>query len=159
MNPREYCIWLQGYLEAAGNNLSEAQVQTIKTRLDNIFEHVAEKPQQTVESVKPKIIDILDVINRYDEIQKDLEKYNYDKKCELIKGLETINIELLNDFQHKNISKFLRTARKDDMLAYLIGLIDNPKNAFDAPNTKKFIKQFVDVLKQPVNPSQILFRC
>jgi hypothetical protein len=46
MNPREYCIWLQGYLEAAGNNLSEAQVQTIKNRLDNIFEHVAEKPKE-----------------------------------------------------------------------------------------------------------------
>jgi hypothetical protein len=54
MNPREYCIWLQGYLEAAGNNLSEAQVQTIKNRLDNIFEHVAEKPKtHTVTNIPP----------------------------------------------------------------------------------------------------------
>lgn len=56
MNPREYCIWLQGYLEAAGNNLTETQVQTIKTRLDNIFEHVAEKPKaQPVEPVKSTV--------------------------------------------------------------------------------------------------------
>ena len=54
MNPREYCIWLQGYLEAAGNNLTEAQVQTIKGRLDNIFEHVAEKPQE-VKPTKPPV--------------------------------------------------------------------------------------------------------
>jgi hypothetical protein len=54
MNPREYCMWLQGYLEAAGNNLSEAQVETVKNRLDNIFEHVAEKPQtQKVTNIPP----------------------------------------------------------------------------------------------------------
>ena len=56
MNPREYCIWLQGYLEAAGNNLTEAQVQTIKTRLDNIFEHIAEKPKtQPIVPVNPPV--------------------------------------------------------------------------------------------------------
>ncbi len=56
MTPKEYCIWLQGFLEATGNNLSEAQVQTVKTRLDSIFEHVAEKPKtQAPEEVLPFI--------------------------------------------------------------------------------------------------------
>ena len=55
MTPREYCIWLQGYLEAAGNNLSEAQVETIKTRLNNIFEHVAEQPKAQAPEVKPQV--------------------------------------------------------------------------------------------------------
>jgi len=42
---QQFVIWLDGFLEASSNNdLKSADVKKIKTKLDNIFEHVAEKP-------------------------------------------------------------------------------------------------------------------
>lgn len=91
-------------------------------------------------------ININDVINRYDEIKKDLEKYNRDKKSELIQGLKKIDIEPLDDIQRENISKFLRTIGEDELVDYLLGLLDAPNKAVNTPNTKKLLKQFADVL-------------
>ena len=39
---QNFVIWLDGFLDATGDNLSAAQTQTIKAKLNNIFEHVAE---------------------------------------------------------------------------------------------------------------------
>lgn len=37
-----FVIWLNGYMEACGNQLNEEQTKTIKAKLDGLFEHVAE---------------------------------------------------------------------------------------------------------------------
>ena len=41
---QNFVIWLDGFLDATGDNLSAAQTQTIKAKLNKIFEHVAEEP-------------------------------------------------------------------------------------------------------------------
>ena len=43
---QNFVIWLDGFLDATGDNLSAAQTQTIKAKLNNIFEHVAEEPKK-----------------------------------------------------------------------------------------------------------------
>jgi hypothetical protein len=93
-------------------------------------------------------ININDVINRYDAIKKDLEKYNRDKKSELIQSLKNIDIEPLSDEQRENITKFLQIIGEDELVAYLLGLLDVPNKAVNTPNTKKFLKQFGDTLRK-----------
>jgi hypothetical protein len=39
-----FVIWLDGFLDAAGPNLSIVQTTAIKNKLNNIFERVAEEP-------------------------------------------------------------------------------------------------------------------
>jgi hypothetical protein len=93
-------------------------------------------------------ININDVINRYDAIKKDLEKYNRDKKSELIQSLKKIDIEPLSDEQRENITKFLQIIGEDELVDYLLGLLDVPNKAVNTTNTKKFLKQFADVLRK-----------
>lgn len=91
-------------------------------------------------------ISINDVINNYDNIKKDLEKYNRDKNSELIQSLKEIDISKLNDKQLQNIVKFLKNIGDDEKTAYLLYLIDN---VADITNTKikKFLLEFEDLLR------------
>lgn len=91
-------------------------------------------------------ININDVINRFDEIEKDLKKYNRDKKSELIQGLKKTDIEPLSDFQRENITKFLKLIGDDELVDYLLGLLDVPNKALNTPNTKAFLRQFKEIL-------------
>ena len=93
-------------------------------------------------------LNINDVMNRFDEIEKDLKKHNRDKKSELIQNLKKIDIEPLTDFQRENITKFLKLIGEDELVDYLLGLLDTPNKKVDTPNTKKFLKQFADVLRK-----------
>lgn len=46
-----FVIWLDGFLDAAGANITPEQTMTIKAKLDKIFDHVAEESK---EQQKPK---------------------------------------------------------------------------------------------------------
>jgi hypothetical protein len=93
-------------------------------------------------------------MNRFDEIEKDLKKHNRDKKSELIQNLKKIDIEPLTDFQRENITKFLKLIGEDELVDYLLGLLDTPNKKVDTPNTKKFLKQFADVLRKTKQMNQ-----
>ena len=41
-----FVIWLDGFLDAAGPHLTTEQTTTVKNKLNNIFEHVAEEPKK-----------------------------------------------------------------------------------------------------------------
>lgn len=91
-------------------------------------------------------INIEDVINRFDEIKADLGKYNRDKKSELIQSLKKKDIEPMSDFQRENVTKFLKLIGEDELVDYLLGLLDVPNKAINTPNTKAFLRQFKEVL-------------
>ena len=91
-------------------------------------------------------INVQDVIDRYDEIKADLAKYNRDKKSELIQSLKKKDIESMTDFQRENVTKFLRIIGEDELVDYLLGLLDVPNKQLNTPNTKAFLRQFKDVL-------------
>lgn len=42
MEPKNFVIWLSGYLEACGEKLSELQTEVIKNKLNDLFHHEAE---------------------------------------------------------------------------------------------------------------------
>lgn len=91
-------------------------------------------------------ISIDDVINNYDGIKKDLEKYNRDKNSELIQSLKEVDITKLNKKQLDNVVKFLKNVGDDEKTAYLLYILDNIADVTN-PTLKSFLLQFEDLLR------------
>jgi len=91
-------------------------------------------------------ISIQDVINNYDGIKKDLEKYNRDKNSELIQSLKEIDITKLNKKQLDNVVKFLNNVGDDEKTAYLLYILDNIADVTN-PTLKEFLLKFEDLLR------------
>jgi hypothetical protein len=90
-------------------------------------------------------ISIVDIINRYDDISKDLDKYNRDKNSELIQSLKEYNIKDLTKKQLDNVTKFLKRVGDDELTAYLLHVLDKVPDVAD-PKIKEFLQGFRDVL-------------
>jgi len=91
-------------------------------------------------------ISIQDVLNNYDGIKKELEKYNRDKNSELIQSLKEIDITKLNKKQLDNVVKFLENVGDDEKTAYLLYILDNIADVTN-PTLKSFLLQFEDLLR------------
>jgi len=90
-------------------------------------------------------ITIQDIIDRYDTVVKELDKYNRDKNSELIQSLKEYDIKKLSDKQIDNVTKFLKRVGDDELTAYLLHVLDNVPDVSD-PKIKKFMISFKDVL-------------
>lgn len=90
-------------------------------------------------------INIEDVINNYDRVEKDLQKYNRDKNSELIQSLKELDITKFNDKQLANITKFLKNVGDDEKTAYLLFILDNVTEV-TSPKIKSFLLGFKDLL-------------
>jgi len=91
-------------------------------------------------------ISIQDVLNNYDGIKKDLEKYNRDKNSELIQSLKEIDLTKLTEKQLTNCVKFLKNVGDDEKTAYLLYILDNITDVTN-PKLKKFLLEFEDLLR------------
>ena len=91
-------------------------------------------------------ISIQDVLNDYDRIKKDLEKYNRDKNSELIQSLKEIEITKLTEKQLANVVKFLNNVGDDEKTAYLLFILDNIADVTN-PKLKKFLLEFEELLR------------
>lgn len=91
-------------------------------------------------------ISIKDVINNYNTIKKELEKYNRDKKSELVQSLKDINIEKLNTEQLNNVEKFLKSCDDDEVVGYLLSIFRDDDINIEKPNIKNFLIKFKDIL-------------
>ena len=91
-------------------------------------------------------ITIQDIIDRYDKIEKELDKYNRDKNSELIQSLKEYDIKKLTDKQLDNVTKFLKRVGDDELTAYLLHVLDNVPDVSD-PKIKRFMVGFKDVLQ------------
>lgn len=54
LTPQNFVIWLQGFLEACGNELDEKQTQKVREKLDSIFSHEAEKVEDKLDLHYPE---------------------------------------------------------------------------------------------------------
>ncbi len=90
-------------------------------------------------------ISIEDVLNNYDKIKSDLEKYNRDKKSELIQSLKEVDITKLKDKQIANVVSFLQGVGDDEKTAYLLYLLDNEADVCH-PKVKSLLLEFKELL-------------
>lgn len=90
-------------------------------------------------------ISINDILDRYDKIEKELDKHNRDKNSELIQALKEFDIKKLSEKQLDNATKFLKRVGDDELTAYLLHVLDNVPDVSD-PKIKKFMQSFREVL-------------
>ncbi len=91
-------------------------------------------------------ISINDVMNNYDGIEKDLKRYQRDKKSELIQSLKNIDLNPLSEKQLANLTKFLKSVGDDELTAYLLHILDHNLD-ISKPKIKTFLLNFEDVLR------------
>ena len=97
-------------------------------------------------------ITIRDIIDRYDKVERELDKYNRDKNSELIQSLKEVDIKTLTDKQIDNVVKFLKRVSDDELTAYLLYILDNlvigNNGSSEAdPKIIKLMQNFKTVLK------------
>jgi hypothetical protein len=85
-------------------------------------------------------ISIKDVIDRYPDIKNDLKSFNRDKHSELLNSLKEIDIMSLKDVQLENIKEFLTSMSDDEVVGYLLYLLDDQYSLNDDTNNKKNMK-------------------
>lgn len=85
-----------------------------------------------------------DIVDKWDKVKDDLNKYNRDKKSELIQGIREIDINTLSKKQLDNISAFLKTLGDDEKTSYLLHIVDI--NTGDEENLIYLLKDFHDWL-------------
>ena len=91
-------------------------------------------------------VNIDDVINNYDKVKKELEKYNRDKNSELIQALREKDVTKFTEKQLDNVYKFLERVGDDEKTAYLLYILDNIADVTN-PKLKAFLLKFESLLK------------
>ena len=91
-------------------------------------------------------VNIHDILNKYDKVAPQLEKYNRDKNSELIQSLKEIPIQDLTDKQIQNLIKFLKRLGEDELTAYLLWILDDPRDLISHPKVKNLLVSFKDLL-------------
>lgn len=91
-------------------------------------------------------VSIIDVLNDYDKVKKDLKRYNRDKKSELINELKSYEIKELTKKQLDNLEKFLNTVGDDERTAYLLYILDETDNITDK-KVNQFLRKFKGIFE------------
>lgn len=89
-------------------------------------------------------LSIQDILNNYEKVEKDLQKYNRDKNSELIQSLKEIKLNTLEKKQLENAAKFLKRVGDDELTGYLVHLLDTID--VTEPKIRGFMMNFKDML-------------
>jgi hypothetical protein len=117
------------------------------------YSYVGVGAQRFIQYIQEMVnITIKDIIDRYDKVEKELDKYNRDKNSELIQSLKEVDIKTLTDKQIDNVVKFLKRVSDDELTAYLLYILDNlvigNNGSSEAdPKVIKLMQNFKTVLK------------
>jgi len=65
-----------------------------------------------------------DVLDRFDDIEDDIKNFNRDKKSELLANMKERKISQLKVKQNENLKRFLGTISDDEIVGYLLHVLD-----------------------------------
>jgi len=72
-----------------------------------------------------------DVLDRYDDIISDIKNFSRDKKSELLANMKERSISALKPKQVENLIKFLQTISEDEIVGYLLHVLDTEYSLTD----------------------------
>ena len=143
--PRSWTMLSQFITKNFGDNAKPQDFLPYLKRIANSY--VGNSAMKFVQYCEDMLnINIMDVLNRFDQVKDDLKRYNRDKKSELIQSLKEMDFNKLSDKQVENASKFLKTVDEDELTAYLLFILDNNLD-ITKPKIKKFMLDFEAVLR------------
>ena len=90
-------------------------------------------------------INLDDILDSYPKIKAELEKFNRDKKSELLQTLRARDLTKLTNKQVTNLVSFLKSISPDELTAYLLSLLDANVDFVDT-NINFILKSFKEIL-------------
>ena len=143
--PRSW-TFLSDYI--VGNYGMEAPMSEFLADLPKIASsYVGESAMPFLQYCQESIsISLQDILDRYEDIEFELEKCTRGKHSELLSSLKEENLELLTSTQIENIHKFLALISKDELVGYLASIFDILAIDVDAVNTKALLKRYISLI-------------
>lgn len=84
-----------------------------------------------------------DVLSRFDEIESDIRNFNRDKKSELLANMKERKISQLKPQYAENLVKFLQTISDDEVIGYLLHVLDVEYTLSDDTKDNKAAEKFL----------------
>jgi hypothetical protein len=84
-----------------------------------------------------------DVLDRFDEIESDIKNFNRDKKSELLANMKERKISQLKVKQQENLTRFLGTISDDEIVGYLLHVLDVEYNLSESTKDNKAAEVFL----------------
>ena len=84
-----------------------------------------------------------DILDNYDEKENDIKTFNRDKKSELLTNMKERRISQLKAKQVENLIKFLQTISDDEIVAYILHVLDTEYNLSEENKENKMAEKFL----------------
>jgi len=84
-----------------------------------------------------------DVLDNFDEIETDIRAFNRDKKSELLANMKERKVFQLKVKQVENLVKFLCTISDDEMVGYILHVLDTEYNLSEEGTENKMAEKFL----------------
>lgn len=88
-------------------------------------------------------ISLLDVLDRFDEIENDIKEFTRDKKSELLTNMKEKRVADLKSHQVDNLVKFLMTVSDDEVVGYILHVLDMEYALSDNTKPNKMSEKFL----------------
>ena len=84
-----------------------------------------------------------DVLDRYDDIEDDIKNFNRDKKSELLVNMKERKVFELKLKQVENLIRFLLTISPDEIIGYILHVLDVEFAIADETKPNKAAEKFL----------------
>jgi hypothetical protein len=84
-----------------------------------------------------------DVLDKFDDIEDDVKNFNRDKKSELLTNMKERKISQLKPKQQENLVRFLQTISDDEIVGYLLHVLDIEYTLSDDTKDNKAAEKFL----------------
>ena len=88
-------------------------------------------------------ISLLDVLDRFNDIEDDIKEFTRDKKSELLTNMKEKKVADLKSHQVDNLVKFLMTVSDDEVVGYILHVLDMEYNLSDNTKPNKMSEKFL----------------
>lgn len=88
-------------------------------------------------------INLDDVLDRFDDIVEDVKTFSRDKKSELLSNMKERSVATLKPKQLENLIKFLGTISEDEIVGYLLHVLDTEYTLAEDSKPNKMAEKFL----------------
>lgn len=144
--PRSWTFLSDFIIESIGKKSNSQEVRSLIQGI--AFSYIGNTSNKFLKYLEEQsTLNINDIIDNFDGVKKTLEKFQRDKKSELIQSLKEMDIKEFKKVQVENMVKFLKTVQEDELTAYLLHIIDTEEDIY-VDNIVSLLKPFKTILSK-----------
>ena len=144
--PRSWTFLSDFIIESIGKKSNSQEVRSLIQGI--AFSYIGNTSNKFLKYLEEQsTLNINDIIDNFDGVKKTLEKFQRDKKSELIQSLKEMDIKEFKKVQVENTVKFLKTVQEDELTAYLLYIIDTEEDIY-VDNIVSLLKPFKTTLSK-----------